>query len=255
MEALALRPRSTTEIVDAAFRICRSHYPALVAATAVVLSPALTLKIVFPGTTAFADLLENLLFTVSDGAIIGIASNAYLGRPADTSTGLRAVGGRVGGLMGAAFVRNFIVLIGLVLLVIPGLWALAVTFAVPMALVLEGQSFGGAFTRARALADRRLGHVLKTLLLLIVLVFGLMIGVGVMIGIASEFTPIPDRVFDLSLDFVLILLYPLFSVGGTILYYDLRIREEGFDIEMMAGSLSDPTTGRGSPATTPAPPA
>lgn len=43
------------------------------------------------------------------------------------------------------------------------------------------------------------------------------------------------------LDVALTALYPLFSVGGTLLYYDLRIRKEGFDLEMMAQDLAGET--------------
>jgi hypothetical protein len=32
-----------------------------------------------------------------------------------------------------------------------------------------------------------------------------------------------------------ILLDPLFGIATTLIYYDVRIRKEGFDIEMMAG--------------------
>jgi hypothetical protein len=31
------------------------------------------------------------------------------------------------------------------------------------------------------------------------------------------------------------IVYPLYAIAGTLIYYDVRIRKEGFDIEMMAG--------------------
>ena len=37
-----------------------------------------------------------------------------------------------------------------------------------------------------------------------------------------------------------ILVYPLVSVVQTLLYYDLRIRKEAFDIELMASGLGAP---------------
>jgi hypothetical protein len=30
------------------------------------------------------------------------------------------------------------------------------------------------------------------------------------------------------------IVYPLYAIAGTLIYYDVRIRKEGFDIEMMA---------------------
>jgi hypothetical protein len=35
--------------------------------------------------------------------------------------------------------------------------------------------------------------------------------------------------------------YPLIGITQMILYYDTRIRAEGFDIELMTGALGSPT--------------
>jgi len=35
--------------------------------------------------------------------------------------------------------------------------------------------------------------------------------------------------------------YPLIGITQMILYYDARIRAEGFDIEVMTGALGSPT--------------
>jgi hypothetical protein len=34
-----------------------------------------------------------------------------------------------------------------------------------------------------------------------------------------------------------VMVYPVVAITGTLLYYDCRIRSEGLDIELMAGSL------------------
>jgi len=243
MEGIPLRPRSPTEIVDAAFRVCRAHYGALLAATAVIVAPALALKILVPQALPVWDALQNLLLSVTDGAVIAIVSEVYLGRDADAGTGLQAAGRRMGSLIGASIARNIFVGIGLLLLIIPDIFVLAATFAVPMAVVLEGETMSPAFSRSRDLVRDHMKHVLATLTLLAVIVFGLMMGVGVGIGIAEEFITVESRFADLSIDLVLVLLYPLFSVGGTLLYYDLRIRKEGFDLEMMANNLAGTTPG------------
>lgn len=242
MQIIALRPRSATEIVDAAFRLCRAHYGPLFIAAAVIVAPALILKVLLPfHAVQGADALQNLLFSVTDGAVIAIVSEVYLGRTADAGTGLRAVRGRIGSLVGSSIVRNVLVALGLLLLIVPGVVVLAGTFAVPMAIVLERESTSTAFSRSRELVDGQFGHVLATLALLAVIVFGLMIGLGVALGIAAEFMEIEERSTDLMLDVALTALYPLFSVGGTLLYYDLRIRKEGFDLEMMAQDLAGET--------------
>jgi hypothetical protein len=238
MQALALRPRSATEIVDASFRLCRAHYGVFLSVTAVILAPALLLKIILPAQGAgIADLLQNLLLPVADGALIAVASDVYLGRNADAAAGLRAVRGRVWSLVWTAMARGILVILGLLLFIVPGVFLLASTFAVPMVIMLEGRSGASAFTRSQVLAEGDVWHVIRTVLLLILVVFGMMIGVGIAVAIAVELLGAPERVLDLAIDAALLLLYPLFSVGGTLLYYDLRIRKEGFDLEMMARDL------------------
>lgn len=237
-----LRPRTAVEIVDAAFRITRLNYAALVTAMAVVMAPAVLLGLVLPPTWApLASLLQNLLIPVADGAVIAIVSDAYLGRAVDPGTGLRALGGRVGSLIGASFMRGFMLALGFLLLIVPGLIVAAWTFAMPMAIVLEGRRAGESFSRSRELARGHVGRVLATLVLLIVIFIVVMIGVAVTLGIATAALGIGERLGELLVNLVFIAVYPLVGVGGTLLYYDLRIRKEGFDLEVMARELAGGT--------------
>ena len=239
MNTIAFRPRKATEIIDTTFRVSRATYPALVTAMIVISAPALILGL-FPATAPIAGLVQNLVFTVADGAIIAIVSAAYLGQRPDAGTGLRALSGRIWPLLGAAILRNLLIIAGLILLVIPGLVAIVVTFAVPMAIVIEDRPVGESFSRSRRLSEGYVWHVVRTLLLLALIVFGLIFGLAAMFGIATEMLGVSERLGDLVVTVVMILVYPLFSVGGTLLYYDLRIRTEGFDLEMMLQGLGGP---------------
>lgn len=238
MTTTALRPRSAVEIIDAAFRIYGAHYAALLTTSAVLFTPGLLLKLLLPaGAEWVGDTFQNLLGTVVDGAVIAIVSEAYLGRAADVGTGLRAVGGRVGALIWSSIGRGLLIVLGLLLLVVPGIIAFVWTFAIPMAIVLEGCDAGDAFSRARELARDHFGRILATLTLLIVLFFVLLMSIALAFGAGAGLLGVGDRAYDLVGDIALIVTYPLLSVGATLLYYDLRIRKEGFDLEVMAGEL------------------
>ncbi|MBC7789548.1 MAG: hypothetical protein H7Z74_06360 [Anaerolineae bacterium] len=50
---------------------------------------------------------------------------------------------------------------------------------------------------------------------------------------------------DVASQVVSILVYPLVAVVATLLYYDLRIRKEGFDLDVMAEELGAPRGGSG----------
>ena len=237
-----LRPRSAIEIVDAAFQVTRLHYAALVTATAVVLAPAMLLGLVLPPAwQRVAGMLQNLLIPIADGAVIAIVSEAYLGRAVDAGTGLRALRGRVGSLVWASIARSFMLVIGFVLLIVPGFIVAAWTFAMPMAITLEGHETDRAFHRSRELARGHVGRVLATLVLLFVIFLFLMMGIGAALGGTIAALGIGEGAAEVIFSLPLIGVYPLVGVGGTLLYYDLRIRKEGFDLEMMAQELGGHT--------------
>jgi hypothetical protein len=239
MLTTALRPRSATEILDAAFRLCGAHYGALVTATIVVFAPALVLRLLLPaGGEYIVAVLQNLLAAIADGAAIAIVSGAYLGRSVDAGTGLRALGGRMGALIVTSIGRGILIILGLALLIVPGLIAIALTFAMPMAIILEGKSAGEAFSRSRELARGHVLRILGTLLLAFIIFFVIVLTLSFGIGAVAGLLGIGPRIAAAIGEIVFVLPYPLLSVVGTLLYYDLRIRKEGFDIDVMAQELA-----------------
>ena len=239
MENILLRPRSATEIVDAAFRLCRAHYGLLITVTGVMVAPGLLLKLALPAAVSgFGDAFLQLLSEVSEGVAIVIVSEIYLGRPADGGAGIRAVRGRVGALILAAIASNLLILLGLVLLIVPGVFLWVATFAIPMAIVLERLPVGASFTRARELVEEHIGHVLGTLVLLVVILGALYTGMMFAVEWIGELVGLEARTTELLQDVGGVLLYPAYYVGVTLLYYDLRIRREGFDLQQMAQDLT-----------------
>jgi hypothetical protein len=240
MHTTALRPRSATEIIDAAFRLCRAHYGALATATIVVFAPALILRLLLPpGGAVFGALLQNLLAPVADGAAIAIVSGAYLGRSVDAGTGLRALGGHVGSLIVGSIGRGLLIILGMVLLLVPGFIALALTFAMPMAIVLEGMGAGESLGRSRELARGHVLRILGTLFMAFGIFLVVILTLSFALGLVAGAIGLGPRVAATIGEMVFILPYPLLSVVGTLLYYDLRIRKEGFDIDVMAQELAE----------------
>ena len=92
------------------------------------------------------------------------------------------------------------VMIGIILLIIPGIIALSWTMvALPVA-AIEGLAMGPAITRSRALARGRMGHVLGTMVLAWLIVLLLVVGsalcsasVGGVIGLPVASTPCSVR--------------------------------------------------------------
>jgi hypothetical protein len=110
-------------------------------------------------------------------------------------------------------------------------------FATTQAVVIERHGAIAAFGRSTELSDELKLHILGTLILFFV------INMAVSLGASLAFTLIPNRVLQQVLATATsVVLYPLFGIGETLLYFDARIRKEGFDVELlaMAGAPATP---------------
>jgi hypothetical protein len=127
--------------------------------------------------------------------------------------------------------------VGLIVLFMPfALWFLLYaalrTFAMTSAVILEKLGARSALVRSWRLSKGCTWHVFFSLglawtlyfvIVLIATVIGQMLLSPMMVGILGSILIIP--------------IYPLLSVVSTLLYYDLRIRKEGFDLEVMSRDL------------------
>ncbi len=238
MPALRLRARSTSEIVDAAFTLYRRDPLLYILAALVGNFPSLLAELLASGRNPLeagvAALVLRLASIVSysfmSAVIIHLGSAAYLGETPDLAAAFRATLPRVGTVFVAGLARGFLVILGLVFLLIPGIWATAVTFAVIPVVVLEGKGTGAALRRSQALAEGRKRHILNTIGLAWIIYFVVLLGVGVVsVGIAMG-SPVLSALFAAI---AVGLLYPIIGLTELVLYYDARIRGEAFDLEVM----------------------
>ena len=242
MPSSALRPRSVTELVDAAFQVLRAHYAQFVMCSAIAYVPWLLLELVLidPARTELPSLSATLAagfgiwitYSLMSGVIITSASQAYLGDPVDVGIAVRSVIPRLPRLLAAAVLRYLLLFLGLFALIFGVLYVVARYFAVVSTIVLEDADVGQAFRRSTVLSDGRKWHILNTLGLVGIIYWVLAMGVGLLAGLLGSFTmqAIVSAVFT-------ILAYPVIAITETLLYYDARIRSEGLDIELMASEL------------------
>ena len=102
-------------------------------------------------------------------------------------------------------------------------------------IVLENLGIVAAFSRSGVLSQNRKGHILLTLFLVFV----------IFIMLSFAVTMVAQVVGSVAASVVLqtlytVVAYPLIGITQMILYYDARIRAEGFDIEVMTGALDTP---------------
>jgi hypothetical protein len=244
MTDLGLRPRSATELVDAAFQVFRRAPVQFIVTGAVVYVPWLVIQLAFnlgiqrdtiPGLDILsANLIAALIiYVILGGAIAIIARDVYLERTLDVAAAYKIVAARFVSLLVASLTVMVMLTIGLLLLFFPVLYPLSKFFCVRQAVVLEGLGPLRALRRSSALSAGVKWHIIGTLLLGGVLTIVISIGAGLAVGLVQS--NIVQRVVE---TLVGVCVRPFFSIVETLLYYDVRIRKEAFDIEYMAGGDS-----------------
>jgi hypothetical protein len=241
MNAPALRPRTIGEILDTAFQLYRSRWSEMALATGVLVMPLLLLEAVAPWELIpLLERLGNLFFMAASAAVVAITAGAYRGDDVDAVDAVRAVGRRFFSVWGATIIQGLLVGIGLVFLVVPGILFLAMTFGMQQAVMIEGRSAGEAYTRSKVLAEDSFMFILLTSVMAFIITIAAMIGFGL---VAAQAITSP-RLALLATNAVMIALNPFAAVVGTVLYYDLRIRKEAFDVavatERLEGAVPAP---------------
>jgi len=252
MNDLDLRPRSSTEVVDAAFQLFRRYPTQLILAAALVYVPWLVVRLVFdvgitdpmmgPSKALVLIAGSMVVYTLVDGVTSILASDIYLDRVPDAAAAFRTTASRFGTLVVSGVVRAGLIGVGMILLLLPGLYALGRFFAVTQAVVLEGKGIGGAFGRSSALSVDLKRHIVNTILLIGLVSVAINFGVGLLSAMFQN-----KVITNVVATAVAVVVYPLIGLTETVLYYDTRIRKEGFDVEYLARAEPSPA----SPASAP----
>jgi hypothetical protein len=139
-------------------------------------------------------------------------------------------------ILGAAMNSSLLIGLGVPFAFVWMFYAVARFFAVYQVIILEQPNVVRAFVRSTALSRGRKGHIFLTLLLVFVIFFVLAMAVSILAGIVGALTGNLAASTALQSLFTIVG-YPLIAITQVILYYDTRIRAEGFDIELMTSAL------------------
>ncbi|MGI4787626.1 MAG: hypothetical protein ACRYFS_02110 [Janthinobacterium lividum] len=200
------------------------------------------------------------LYLVTISPVVSAASARYLEQETTLGTMFRLSLRRLPALLTAAVLTGFLLTVGLALCGV--LWLVVATqlLFVLEALLVEGQGPIGAMRRSGALVGGYGFRVFGCLLLLGMVLFIVSLGIrlplaylvdgvlNVAPGAAALYsggangvgTSQQQVVSLISSGLAHMLLIPFIVCVITVLYYDLRIRKEGVDIEMLALELNYP---------------
>lgn len=239
------RPRSSSEILDAAFEIYRRHFAVFMAINVLAAVPW-AISAYFGQTALLLQQVDGLFISAlirfagvlvspfTEGAIACATSAAYLGNQVDFEQSMRAALGHPGRLFVAMIAKWILLSFGLILLIAPGLVVFKRYFALPMTVLFEDNKVGDAISRSRELSN---GNGTR--------IFGLLGGVFIFVLIATAILLQLVTSFAhsaaASAAATLVLtaaISPFSTIVATLLYYDVRIRREGYDIELMTQALN-----------------
>lgn len=232
MSLASHRARTVGELVDATFTLYRAKFSTVVTIAMLIVAPPAIIKALIPVEwRPVVELVGNLLSPIALGAIAALVS-AFVERDESLDVGdaLRSTSGLRGSLVAVQIASGLLVLIGLILLVVPGLIVLAWTAVAVPVVVIERLGYSKAIERSRALARGRWGHVVGTMLLSWGLAFLLLVGGGVIAGIIGS-------IGEMLVELLFAVALPVPAIAMSLLYYDLRVRTESADLDAMISAL------------------
>jgi hypothetical protein len=278
MSTLDLRPLSIGELLDRTFSLYRRNFVLFIGISAIpylfVLAVKLSQVAVMPVANrvrtmppasefqgapglmsgslgaylAFAALgiivsLAAVIF--SQGGTVFAVSELYLGRPTTIGESLARVKGEVGTLFGVLFLHGLVMIVSFLLLIIPAIYmACRLCVAVPAAL-LENLGPREALERSFALTKDNAGRSFLIYLLYIVILYAAVALFAIPFGIAIVFSqndPTMLRTWtalsEVGSFIAEVLITPILTISMSIFYFDLRVRKEAFDIQMMMNPLA-----------------
>jgi hypothetical protein len=264
------------EIIDVSLKIWRRHFWTLVRIVVVVVAPLAILSSLIVTSVAveptavgptgediggllaggFTAVILGLLgFLLASAACLQAVSVAYLGGQPGWKESLRVAANRFGSLLLLSIVLGFGLFLALILLVIPFFW-LSVSWSLAfVVLVAEGLGGTQALKRSHDLVRGRWWPTFGALVLAKILqsIMGLIVGLP--LGLLSlktdpgSFASFVNTAVSQTIQSAVTT--PFFAAVLVLIYYDLRVRKEGFDLEVMARSIGLPTGDEGPPPAEP----
>jgi hypothetical protein len=270
MSAPQLRPLGVGEILDVAITIYRRNARTLLTLVLVVVGPVEVLSALIqasalpddefitettPGTIEVEDdfwvsvaafgtagLLSFLGATIATGACFKAIADGYLGEKAEWRPALGFAARRLHSILWVTFLGGLLAVLGLFLLIIPGVY-LYVAFAVAIPVLLtEGLRGRKALGRSRRLVKGRWWGTFG-----VVVLGAILVGIveGALVGLAAVVTTLDTADPTLG-SFIVntgatvlasLIATPFAAAFVVVLYFDLRVRKEAFDLQLLAQQI------------------
>jgi hypothetical protein len=276
-----LRPLSIGEILDVAIKIYLRNAWTLFRVVLVVVAPVEIVSALIQASAATNDgdtttlsshdlalylsalgaatILGLLANTVATGASFKAVADAYLGEQPTWRSSLRFAFARLHSILWITLLGGIATVVGFVFCIIPGIYLwIAFAVAVPV-LLTEGVKGTSALGRSRALVSGRWWGTFGVVLLGTILAGVVSGAIGALAGFAGGTSDAGSvagfLVNSVSGTLGSMISTPFAAAFVSVLYFDLRVRKEAFDLQLLAEriGLTAPPEGGYRPAPGPAP--
>jgi membrane-anchored glycerophosphoryl diester phosphodiesterase (GDPDase) len=273
MNAMELRPLSTGEILDRTFTLYRRYFLLFLGISAIpyilVLAVNMTRAFLVSGATSrsiqatlslkpqpavsdpnalFATIglglvalvVAILAYLLTQGATVTAVSQIYLGHEITIGESFRRVKGELASLFGVVILSGLASFAGFVLLIFPGFYVMSRLIVCIPAALIEDLGPTDSLERSWGLTKDNAGRAFLIWLLYFVLLIAgsALIAWPFTIGmLLSKNNPGMVLLFleltQIGTTAVTVLIAPVLTISSSILYFDLRVRKEALDLQMM----------------------
>jgi hypothetical protein len=277
----SVRPLNLGETLDASIKIVRARWRTLAMVMIVVALPIQIANVVIissttdtyqVGSSAFTGDASSATTYSDEGAYVAgrtliialtflgyllgtvacyrAIADTYLGRVTGARASLRDAGRRLGATLWLSIILVVGIALGVIALIVPGIWlAIAWSVAYPVMLV-EGTGGFAALKRSFKLVEGHWWSTCGRLLVAYILVQVITTVAALIFLIPAEAivddTSFGALVLESAANFVASLVTtPFIAAVVMLVYFDLRVRKEGFDLALLAermggGAAADP---------------
>ena len=262
-----LRPLGVGEILDASIRIYRSRFLTLLKAVAVVVAPVQVLNLVIllslPSSTTTTRSFSGGTYTTTTGpnpgaafaavaliAIVGLVSaalaqavslkvitDAYLGTETGWRESLRFGLRKLASVLWVSIMHTLGLVVAFLACIVPGIWLYAAWSVAIPALLVEQTKGRRALGRSFNLVSGRWWPTAGVLILaflltsIVTFAFSILLIPLLMTGASATTTQTANAIAS---GIASVLTTPFAAAVAAVLYFDLRVRKEGFDLALLA---------------------
>jgi hypothetical protein len=278
MSTLELRPLSIGELLDRTFSLYRRNFLLFIGIAAIPQLLVLAFQLVqtsvipprfpvrppvstdfqtrFPDFSAggllgifavgiVALIIYIVAYLFSQGGTVFAVSELYLGRTTTIGQSLGRVRGELLSLFGVVFLNGLATGVAFLLLVIPGFYvACRLCVCVPAAL-LENLGPRDSLERSYGLTQDNAGRAFLIFFLYFVILYAALFLCDVPFAIGIQFAAhdpstirILTALMQVGNSVAAVLITPVLTIAMAILYFDLRVRKEAFDLQLMMNPLA-----------------